>query len=263
MRVVIDDALVTSQLTVPLREGWTSLPVPFEIRENLAVNDLGADETALIPAGAATDLATTHRLIPDVAVVFGNTGAIAMRAPVRPDGIDETPIRLYHTSRTAELLIRALLRPFFGITASGFVRDGDDGDDAQIVVVEGAEAVNLPEAGFQEDLTRAWFILSGLPAVSHVLVAPREAMGLEPVVEALRTVIETGVERRRDVRSQIAAHVEVDRDRLVELTNGLRFALDARDAQSLHQLVNRGSWGTGYGRDLPPVQRPAGPEMKG
>jgi predicted solute-binding protein len=256
MRVVIDDALVTSQLTMPLREGWATLPVPFEFQKGLTAADLAPDDIAFIPAGEATDLAATHELLPGVAVVYGNAGAIAMRAPVRPDGIDETPIRLYHASRTAELLIRALLRPFFGITASGF-ETGDDGD-AQIVVVEGIEAITPPQAGFQEDLARAWFILTGLPMVSHVLVAPKDMSGPDPVVDALCKAVETGVERRRDVRVKIAEQAEVDRDRLVEVTNALRFQLDAKGAQSLHQLIARGSWGTAYGRDLPPPRRPAG-----
>lgn len=257
MRLVLDDAIVTSQVVVPLREGWASLPGGYVVRPNLTASDLAPDDIALLPAGEATDLAGTHRLVPDVAVVYGNAGVIAMRAPVRPDGIDETPIRLYHTSRTAELLIRALLRPFFGITACGFVSDEGE-SDAQIVVIEGAEALNPPEAGFQEDLARAWFILTGLPLVSHVLVAPLAigAGDVDPIIDGLRTAVAAGAERRREVRVTIAAQAEVDRDRLVEVTNGLRFQLEAADVQSLRQLVARGSWGTAHGRDLPSLIRP-------
>lgn len=257
MRVLLDDAIVTSQLVMPLREGWASLPEGYDAQPNLTASDLTPEDVALVPAGEATDLAGTHRLVPDVAVVYGNAGAVAMRAPVRPDEIDETPIRLYHTSRTAELLIRALLRPFFGITASEFVTDESD-TEAQIVVIEGAAALSSPEAGFQEDLARAWFILTGLPLVSHVLVAPVEiaAQDVDPIVDGLRAAAGAGIAWRKEVRVNVAAQVKVDRERLVEVTNGLRFQLEVADIQSLQQLIARGSWGTPYRRDLPPLIRP-------
>lgn len=257
MRVLLDDAIVTSQLVVPLREGWVALPGGFEAREGLTAADVGPDDVALIPSGEATGLAGTHRLAPDVAVIYGNAGAIAMRTPVRPDEIEETPVRLYHASRTAELLIRALLRPFFGITASAFVTD-EGAAGAQVIIIEGAEALNAPEAGFQEDLTRAWFILTGLSLVSHVLVAPLGGAPheVDPIIDGLRAAVATGVERRKDVRSAVAEAVEVDRERLVEVTNGLRFELDVADVESLQQLIARGSWGTAYGRDLPPLIPP-------
>lgn len=258
MSVLLDDAIVTSQLVVPLREGWAALPAGFEARSGMTAADVGPDDVALIPAGEATGLASTHRLAPDVAVVCGNAGAIAMRTPIRPDEIDETPVRLYQTSRTAELLIRALLRPFFGITAREFVMDGEDAE-AQVVIIEGAAALNPPEAGFQEDLARAWFILTGLNLVSHVLVAPLRipVHELAPLIDGLRAAVQTGIERRKDVRVKVVEALNVDRERLVEVTNGLRFQLDVADVESLQQLIARGSWGTGYGRDLPPLIPPS------
>jgi hypothetical protein len=38
---------------------------------------------------------------------------IAMRTPVRPDGVETTVVRMLDAGPTAELLIRALLRPYF------------------------------------------------------------------------------------------------------------------------------------------------------
>lgn len=257
MRVLLDDAIVTSQVVVPLRYGWVTVPDGAEPRPGLTAADVGPQDIALIPAGEAPALAGTHRLEPGVAVVCGNAGTIAMRSPVRPDEIEETAVRLYHTSRTAELLIRALLRPFFGITASTFITD-PAAADAQIVVIEGAEALNAPEAGYQEDLARAWFILTGLHLVSHVLVAPLERTddAVARVVEGLRAAVGAGVERRKEVRVAVAETAEVDRERLVEITNGLRFELEVADVESLEQLIARGSWGTSYGRELPPLIRP-------
>ena len=111
----------------------------------------------------------------DVAVIADGNGAIAMRTPVRPDEVEATPVRLLDTSGIAELLARATLRPFYGIEPTGWVRDGDSPEAAraEVVIVEGAEALREPEAGFSEDLSRAWFILTAQPVVSHVLLVPR------------------------------------------------------------------------------------------
>src|SRR3712207_7483724 len=56
----------------------------------------------------------------------------------------------------AELLARATLKPYYGIEPASWVRDGDSSDAvrAEVVVVEGAEALREPEAGYSEDLSR-------------------------------------------------------------------------------------------------------------
>ena len=84
-------------------------------------------------------------------------------------------------------MARATLKPFYGIEVTGWVRDAEapEAARAEAVIVEGTEALREPEAGFSEDLCRAWFILSGQPLVSHVLLAPRD---LSP--SALRQLID-------------------------------------------------------------------------
>lgn len=265
MQVLLDDTLITALLTVPIREGWVQAET-FRPRPRLRAADVGAAVAALLPAGEATGLAQSHRIVPEVAVVCDGVGAIAMRTPVRPDGIEASVIHLYGVSRTAELLLRATLRPFFGITASGFVDDAaaEGAAEAQVVVVEGIDALQHPQAGFQEDLCRAWFILTGLRLVSHVLVVPANAADndVAAVVGELRHLIESGVERRRDVRVALAADHDLDRDRLVEVTNRLRWTLEPADVDSLQLLTARGAWGTSVPRTLPAL-RGAGADTGG
>lgn len=255
MTLYIDDSLMTAQIRVPLSEGWVETDVPFEIRKSLKAADLGPGDVALIAGPEATLLGETHFIEPGVAVLAEAMSAIAMRTPIRPDGVEETPIRMLGTGPTAEVLIRALLRPYFGITASTFVRDEDDpaAVDAQVVVLEGLIALNEPEAGFQEDLAKAWYILTNATVVHHVTVVGVEAevRGASAEIDVLRRAIEVGVERRRDVRREMAGDEEVDRDRLAEVTNRIRFELTTADRQSLRNLLARGSWGTSYRRTLP------------
>lgn len=255
MTLYIDDSLMTAQVWVPLAQGWVDTDVPFEIRKSLTATDIGPGDVALIAGPEATLLGETHFVEPGVAVVAEAMSAIAMRTPVRPDGVEETPIRMLGTGPTAEVLIRALLRPYFGITASTFVRNDDDpaAADAQVVILEGLLALNEPESGFQEDLAKTWYILTNAAVVHHLAVVgvEAEARGATAELDVLKRAVELGVERRRDVRREMVGDEEIDRDRLAELTNRIRFEMTTADRQSLRNLMARGSWGTSYGRALP------------
>lgn len=257
MTILIDDALIAAPIRVPLTEGWVELPVTFEVCPSLKAADVGLSDLALLPVAEATLLAATHVVIPDVAVIYDGVSDIAMRTPVRPDGIEAVPVRLLDVGGTAELLIRALLRPYFGITASTFVRSADDpaAADAQVIVVDGFAGLEGPESGFQEDLVRSWFILTGARVPGHVLVAGVEAFarGIDSELAAMRDAVTIGQERRRDVRIHLAGSYdgEVDRDRLAEVTNRLTFAFTSEDRQSLSNLVARGTWGGPYPRAMP------------
>lgn len=261
MQVFLDDTLITALLTLPIREGWVDTE-RFSRQPGIRASDVGPENAALLPAGEMSALAGSHAIVPEVAVVCDGVGAIAMRTPVRPDAVETSIIHLYDVSRTAELLLRATLRPFFGITASEFVADAsaEGAAEAQVVLVEGIEAMRNPEAGFQEDLCRAWFILTGLRLVSHVLIVPIASSDddVATLVRDLRQLIDTGVERRRDVRMALAADNDLDRDRLAEVTNRLRWSLERPDVDSLQMLFARGTWGTTVPRTMPTLRAAGG-----
>src|SRR5262249_59175360 len=109
---------------------------------------LPADDVGLIPTAEVALLQESHQVVPDVAVLAAGDGAIAMRVPVRPDEIASTAVRLYDASGTAEILARATLQPFYGITPTAWT--SDDSTGAQVAIVEGADALREPEAGLAE-----------------------------------------------------------------------------------------------------------------
>ena len=164
-----------------------------------------------------------------------------MRTPVRPDAIEKTPVRLIDAGSSAELLARATMNSFFGIMPEGYLHE--DAPDSQAVVVEGAMALIPPEAGFNEDLTRAWFILTSEAYVSHLLVIPTEATEQEratltSVADALKTAT---VEHRRNVRTRIADSTGLDRDRLTTLFQATRWSLETEDRRALLMLLQLGN----------------------
>jgi len=246
MRFVIHDTLVTAPFLLPHSLGWVEVSMQIEGRAHLTGRDVAPDDVALIPSAEVTWLQESHQVVPDFAVVAVGDGSVAMRVPVRPDEIEATPVRLFEVSGTAEILARATLQPFYGIAPTDWT--GDDSVAAQVAIVEGAEALREPEAGLSEDLTRAWFILTGQPVVSHVLVVPKahDREMITPVLSSLEAMRAAAHERRRDLRKQLADQESLDRDRLTRLFAAQRLALEPDDRRALLMLLQRGNRGSNY-----------------
>lgn len=262
MAILIDDAPATMFFTTPVREGWIEDSASIEMRSGLRAADVSEDDVALIPAPEATLLTRTHIIDRSIAVVFDGTGMISMRTPVRPDEIESERAYLIGVGASGEVLARALLKPFFGIEVSGFERVQEAPGDARIVVVEGPDALTNPESGFSEDLARSWFIMTGKAYISHVAVIGVRALarGTDDELAALRSAIDTGWERRRDVRRMVREASGVDADRLAEVTGRMRFALEPEDQEPLRMLVERGTRGAGFDRNLPALRDQLGLE---
>ncbi len=255
MRLLIDDTFATSTYTAPLPDGQVAPPdgLNLELVQDLRAADIGVDDSALAPAFALTGLSQSHLVHPSVAVIADGVGTVAMRTPVRPDEIEATPVRLLNAGE-AELLARATLTPFYGINPTAWIRDSDapEAARAEVVVVAGAEALREPEAGFSEDLSRAWFILTAQPVVSHALLLPN---GLEPaqlsvVLDFLTTARTEGLARRREWRAELADREDVPRDRAGAFWAAQRLELQEADRQALRALLMQGSTG------LPQTHRP-------
>jgi hypothetical protein len=245
VRVLIEDTFATSTYTVPLTFGWVTPPAGLEVEliHGLSGEQIGESEMALAPSAAIAQLQRSHQVEPVVAVVAAGVGAVAMRTPVRPDEIDATPVRLLDAA-DAELLARATLRPFYGIKATAWLENDSPGaSHAQVVVVAGAEALREPEAGYGEDLTRAWFILTALPVVSHVLLLPRQLSADErqSIVAFFEAARDAGLSRRREWRTALADREGIPRDRAGAFWAAQRLTLDEADRQALRELLTRGT----------------------
>jgi predicted solute-binding protein len=246
VRLLIDDAFATATYTTPIASGWVSGPpeVSVELVPALTAARVSTIDSALLPASELALLQPTHDVVTAVAVIADGVGAIAMRTPVRPDEIESTPVRLFDVSGSAEVLARATLRPFYGIEATSWVRDdhAPEAALAEVVIVEGAEALREPEGGFSEDLARAWFILTAAPTVTHVLLVPREqpAESCQNVTAFLERARGEGFRRRRDWRPALADREAIPRQRASDFWAAQRFLLEDRDRGALLELLRRG-----------------------
>lgn len=250
MRLLIDDTFATGTYTVPIASAWVLPPASLtvEIANRLSPDSAPIDSAVLAPSSEILRLHQTHAVVNDFAVIADGNGAIAMRTPVRPDEVEATPVRLLETSGAAELLARATLKPYYGIEPTGWVRDGGsiDAAHAEVVIVEGGEALREPEGGFSEDLGRAWFILTSQPVVTHVLLVPRAlpARDRTELVTFLDAARKEGLARRRDWRPRLADREGVGRDRASAFWAAQRLSLEEADRRALLDLLHKGSRGT-------------------
>ncbi|MDQ3692836.1 MAG: hypothetical protein M3464_04315 [Chloroflexota bacterium] len=249
MRLLMHDTLVTGMFLAPLVRDWVepAADVTVETRADLRAADVQAGDAALIPASEVTLLQQSHQVVPAIAVVAEGIGPISLRTPVRPDEVERTPVRSLGASGVAELLARATLQPYFGIQATAWARDVNE-PAAEAIILEGAAAMRPIEGGFAEDLCRAWFILTGLPVVTHLLIVPLTVapIDLQSVVDTLRVAGAAGHERRREWRTERIERDGLDRERVNALFAGLRYKLTPADRRALVSLVQRGGRGSAY-----------------
>ena len=247
MRLLLHDTLATLPFTLAFAEGWIAPPagLAVERRPELPALALGPGDAALLPTPEAALLAASHPIAPAVACVFDHAGPVSLRTPVRPDEVERTPVRLTGVSSAAELLARGTLRAFYGIEPAGWERG--EGAAAQAVVLEGVAALRPAEGGFAEDLARAWFILTALPFVSHVLVVPEGNAGAAArAIDALEAARAAAHERRREWRQPYVQREGIPRERFDEVLGGQRHALEPADRRALTALLSHGARGTPY-----------------
>ncbi len=247
MRLLLDETFASATYTLPLSAQWIAVPSDLDVESiaGLTAEQVGADTAALIPSGSILHLQQSHEVVPEIAVIADGQGAIAMRTPVRPDEVEATPVRLLEASETALLLARATLRPFYGIEASRWITAPADPDAAraEVVIVEGAEALREPEGGFSEDLCRAWFILHAQSVVTHVLAIPRELSLLDRqrVTSFLTQARTEGLNRRRDWRPELAERQGISSARAGEFWSAQRYELLPDDRAALLRLLREGA----------------------
>jgi hypothetical protein len=250
VRLLIDETFATSTYSHPITTGDLAPPDGLEVVlvPRLGPESVGAQDAALIASPGVLFLQDSHAIAPEIAVVAQDTGAVAMRVPVRPDEVEATPVRLLDTGLLAEWLARALLHRFYGIEATAWVRDGNDPAVAQaeVVIVEGAEALREPEGGLSEDLVRAWYILHNQFVVSHLLLLPRDAApeDAEQVIAFLAAARDAGLVSRREWRPALAEREGIVSARAGAFWTAQELTLADDDRGSLLMLLNEGRQGT-------------------
>ena len=223
-------SIADSILTSYLRAGVGHLP-DVDLTDSSA--GLAIVETARIAA------MPDHSIHPDVGISMRDRGVVALMSPVRADELERPTIRVWTSGPTAELLARATVAQYFGFRPERWVDSA--GSNAEAVIVDEAAAIGALESEHREDLVRAWFVLSGLPFVSHVLAIPSDANAhdVARVAEWFETSGGLDRDQRRSAREQIAAEAGASLEEVATLMGGLRWTMGVEERRAVAELFSR------------------------
>lgn len=261
LTLVLDDTPSSAPLALAQELGWLTLPFSIAMVSGLTARSAQAQPGALLyaPLTEYPDLQSSHTIMPMLAGVGKYNAAIVLVSD-RPLGeITDCAVDLGESSRLAEALARATLRKFYGINPIVWLRDGrPDSDEPPVVEVrEGGEALHLldePGDRVVVDLGRAWFLLTGLPPITHLLLAPDSMLRSNPdlpgVVEAALADAEAVIAARRDeLRRELSARYGVSREVLDRYYDDQIATLNGDAQKSLRALLTAASRSMG----LPPL----------
>jgi len=237
VRLIVPDSVLTTYLAAAAERPSPSALLTPSVGQPEPATD--ADAAVLVATGDLGTWTETHHVVPTAGVATTGRIGIALGTPVRADMIEEPVVWLRDVSTTARLLVRATYERYYGTAVHAW---SENGEGAQVVMIEGIEALQPPETGFRDDLGRAWFILNGVPVVSHLLLVPAGVDSVE-VDGAARWVRESGgldKERRRKARERLAARAGIPTSELIDLLAAARTSLEPSDldaAKLLFQLA--------------------------
>ena len=237
MRLIVDPSVLTTYLAA----GARSVPEDAGCSVQVGRPDANAHagDIVLAPAGELGAWAVSHLAHPEIGVVTAGRAAVALLSPVRPDMLEDPVLWLPEVSPTGRLLARAVFERYYGVTVATWT---ESGENATAVIVEGEDALRPPESGWPDDLGRAWFILNGVPLVTHLLMIPEGAAAAEvsAVADWIRDNGGTSKERRRTAREELAKRTGASAEEVLSMLQAVRFELPENGleiARLLHQLA--------------------------
>ncbi len=266
LQLLLDDTPTIAPLALALELGWATLPATVQTlpRVDASVARAQPGALVLVPIADYATLQDDYVIIPELACGGHHNAGLVLIGDRRLDEIDDPLVDLADVSRGTELLARATLLKFYGMAAAAWLRDGDTpppftgaGADQRhtIEIREGGEALHMLDAPGEaevSDLGRSWFILTGLPPVTHLLLAPKRLLdtpALAALVAALPIALAAAHERRREIRRDLADRYGVSRELLSDFYGDQFLTLTGDAQKSLLALFPAGAWGM----DLPTV----------
>ncbi len=218
--LLVDDTPSIAPLTLAHELGWATLPCAVETVAGLTAQVARAHPEALVfvPFTEYPELQEGYTILPVLAAGGNYNAAIVLVADRPLEEIDECVIDLGEVSRVAEALAYATLKKFYGLTPVAWVRTRPETAEHPVVqICEGGEALHLldePGNRVVVNLGRAWFILTGLPPLTHLLLAPdkllREAPGdVQAFTAALAAAQAARAARKAELRGELSARYGV------------------------------------------------------
>jgi chorismate dehydratase len=184
-------------LFFPLEAGWTALPTgitsqtdePVKLERALLAGEL--DVAPVNPAFYAVH-ANSLSLLPYPVRAFDLAAdSIFFISLKRPDQLDQARVAISPSSQTGEVLLKIIASKYYGLAPKAFsvpteatALDALQGQ-ADTCVISGEAAMRAAgwakaKGYFVEDLTKAWWIMTGLPLPTYLLAVRKEWTRTEP-----------------------------------------------------------------------------------
>lgn len=239
---ILEANVATSQVTYPFQAGWIESPDWLILRDRVTDEFLAdGDACALVNAIDAVRLLETHSIVADLALVSTHRGPFVMRTTQRPDEVEHATIQLGDVSPMGEALARATIHHFYGIDVVDWNRSQQASD---VSILEDAEAMKANADGHNEDLVRAWFILTSMSIPTHVFLAPTRLLEsnqpeIRRMVESIRKAISVSEERRRELRRNVSGDLDINREHFTDLIADQKTRLTKNARKGWLDLANR------------------------
>jgi hypothetical protein len=244
--MLIDDILATAMLAYPYHAGWLDAERVELVPGLTARLARESNGVAFIDSLAARTLLDSHVVVRDLALACRRASFITFDTHTRPDDVRAVTISAPGVSPATLALAQVVIPDFYGVQAQGWTDQELTLSDTVAQVSEGARAL-IPfehEEWYQEDLGRAWLLLTDSPFVSHVCVAPRAAIATDPAgvavaVAQLTSGLAAGRARARELRRDVSNALGVDRDVLTETLADQTWELGKDELHGLTTLWRR------------------------
>lgn len=220
---LVESRLPACWYAYPVQAGWLEAAGVEAVRDLSPTLVREQNAVALIDSLAATRLLDSHLIVSNHAVASRRASFLTIVTHTRPDDVDNVTVSTPDVSLSGRGLAEATLPRFYGITVANWSDERLPVNEATALLSEEAEALIPVDVAdyYQEDLGRAWFLLTDTPYVSHVCVAPRAVLTREPtaVLEAvnrLTTSRQAAEEQARELRRNLSRDLGIERDLFTE-----------------------------------------------
>lgn len=243
LRIAIDHRLETARLAYPFAAGWADT-TNVDLVEGLTSTRAADADVVLIDSLVGLTMLDGWAIVADFAVVTRRASMLTLATHTRPDDVDNVSVSVTGVAPAGRAIALATLRSFYGINVSEWTNTPAQVDDLHAIVSDGPAGL-IPiddDHIYQEDLGRAWFLMTNTPFVSHLCMTRRSLLTRDPAtvsatLDQLAQALEISVERGRELRRNLSRDHGIDRDLLVEVLADQEWTLSAEAIDGLTQLA--------------------------
>lgn len=208
-------------LFYPLEAGWAGLPNgvtvrtedPARLEKALLAGQL--DIAPVNPVLYATHMNSLSLLPYPVKATDLASDCIFFVSTKRPDQLDQATVAVSPNSQTGEMLLKLLANKYYGLNPKPFPVASEAAalealqGQADTCIISGEAAMRAAgwakaKGHFVEDLTKAWWITTGLPLPTYLLAVRKEWTRTDPeatnlarsLMLSFRRAIQSGQEQR-------------------------------------------------------------------